>query len=55
MRPGDFFGGLFLVIVFAVVLGVLAAFWITSVVITQRFQVLPPAPSSTPFPTFPIP
>lgn len=55
MRPGDFFGGLFLVVVFAVVVGVLAAFWITAVVITQRFQVLPPAPTSTSLPTFPIP
>lgn len=55
MRPGDFFGGLFLVVLFAVVIGVLAAFWITAVVITQRYQVLPPAPSSTSLPTFTIP
>jgi len=28
MRPGDFFGGLFLSILFAVVIGILAAVWI---------------------------
>ena len=55
MRPGDFYAGLFFVVAVAVVIGILTAFWITAVITTQRINVLPPAPTSSPFPTFPVP
>jgi hypothetical protein len=48
MRPGDYFGALFLTVLFAVVIGVLAALWIAAWVVTNQFHTTTPA-----FPTLP--
>jgi hypothetical protein len=55
MRPGAFYTGLCLVVAAGVAIGVLAAFWIAAVIVAQHINVLPPAPTSNPFPTFPVP